>query len=119
MHPPRPARCHILAALGPTLAVPAMGQSFEPPVTIASLLSGPSYAAVADFTGDGLPDVATIANSGNQLVLSVQQPSKTFAQHVVIDPLIDGPWTVRAGDLDGDGDQDLAVATYDSGQNLW
>jgi hypothetical protein len=78
---------------------------------------GPNYAAVADFNGDGRPDIATSnydANTGHTVTVLLRQGSGGFAQDAGSPvPVADGPGAIAAGDFNGDTRPDLAVARLD------
>jgi hypothetical protein len=93
--------------------------SFQPARSY-SAGSRPSFVAVGDFNGDGIPDLA-VANYGDQVhgvpgSVSVLlgngdgsfQPARNFSAG-------SGPYSVAVGDFDGDGRLDLAVT--DGGDN--
>ena len=76
-----------------------------------ALGDGPSFAAVADFSGDGRPDVAT-ANFRSSVSVMIQQPNGTFAPQAGSPIAAPGPAAVGAADFDGDGRPDLAIALW-------
>ncbi len=63
--------------------------------------------AVADFSGDGLPDAAILAITG--LIVMINAGDGTFTDAGPI-PIGSGAYSIDAGDLDGDRDIDLAIA---------
>lgn len=77
---------------------------------------GPSYGTVADFNGDGWPDLAVAGFSGAAVSVHRRLPGGGF----VADPDKPIPTTragaVAAGDFNGDGRPDLAVAKWDTGE---
>jgi len=90
---------------------PSMAGAFKTPVSLPLGARNPSGVAVADLTGDGLPDVLVAADGANTVLLFAQQtPGGTFAAPV---PLTVGgvPSAVAIGDVDGDGLADIVVAT--------
>src|SRR6266851_500216 len=73
--------------------------------------NGPSSVAVADFNGDGIPDLAVAnQNSGSLSVLlgkgdGTYQPAQNYAVGLTA-------ISVAVGDFNGDGHLDLAVANF-------
>jgi hypothetical protein len=79
----------------------------------------PYSVAVADFNGDGLPDLV-IANNGSgtlSVLMNTTAPgaaTPTFAAPLTLTAGLH-PISVAVGDFGGDGRPDIAVANYDSG----
>ena len=74
---------------------------------------GPESAIVADFNGDGKPDLAAVNSGANTVSILLGKGDGTFAPRtdVATGRL---PVSVVAGDFNGDGKLDLAVAnSYD------
>jgi hypothetical protein len=86
---------------------------------------GPSRLVIADFTGDGRPDVATVNSDaggyGGEISVLVNQAAGGFSSRTVTP--VACPFftygapcrllTLATGDLDGNGSVDLAVALSD------
>ena len=79
--------------------------------SLSAVGSGPNSLVVADFDGDGHPDLAVAnQNDGDVSILlgtgtGSFGPQTTFAAGP-------GPTTVAVGDFNGDGQPDLAFANY-------
>lgn len=75
----------------------------------------PTGLAVADFTGDGIFDIAA-ANRGSSL--GIIHPGGTGGVFPIPDqtPLFAPPFKITTGDLDGDGDTDVAATTVSASQ---
>lgn len=69
----------------------------------------PVSVAVADFNGDGIPDLATANFDANSISLLLGKGGGVFGDPVVIGAG-DGPVSIVSGDFDGNGHADLAVA---------
>jgi VCBS repeat protein len=76
--------------------------------------SGPSGAAVGDFNGDGLRDLAVSRFVGGGVVVLLRQAGGGFAQEGTVIS-IGSAHAVAAGDFNSDGKLDLAATTA-SGQ---
>ena len=92
--------------------------SFAPPVILAAP-GGPYEATIADFDGDGKPDLA-VANTDNNTVSIYQSQvvagtldTNSFAPRVDFPGGVN-PETIAAVDLDGDGRLDLVVGSVQS-----
>ncbi len=97
------------ASLGTaTLGTATLGDPFTTGFT-SDVGVGPTSVAVADFNGDGIPDLA-VANSGDNTVtvlLGNGDGTFTFKSSPGVG---DAPYWVAVGDFNGDGIPDLAVA---------
>ena len=92
----------------------------------ATLLAAVNYAtgalpyavAVADFNGDGKPDVATANESGNSASVLLNKGDGTGTLLSAVSYATGNTAvSVAAGDVNGDGKPDLVVANY-SGNNV-
>jgi hypothetical protein len=69
----------------------------------------PTSVAVADFNGDGKPDLAVTNSSDMSISVLLANADGTFQTHVEY-ATADVPLAVVVGDFNGDGRPDLAVA---------
>jgi len=77
---------------------------------------GPGSVVVADFNGDGLPDIATTSVDGVVAVLLNTTPNGSLtASFTAYQAFTVGssPWALAAADINGDGLPDLAVVNLD------
>jgi hypothetical protein len=83
---------------------------------------GPSYSALADFNGDGRPDIAvpTFVPPGDLSIL-LRQGASGFAVEGGSPHVVPGDLRLSAagaGDFDGDGGVDVALGRYENGDVL-
>ena len=83
------------------------------PLPTASL---PSGVAIADFTADGLGDIAVTNNGVNTLGVYLGLGSGLFSQRLELSTAA-GPTAVTATDLSGDGLPDVALTAHSTGTN--
>ncbi|MBL8199744.1 MAG: VCBS repeat-containing protein [Chromatiales bacterium] len=78
--------------------------------------SGLISSAIADFNGDGRPDIAAVIAQGRQeLILLINNGDETFTRHVLDRHTPSwGGNSLNAADFDGDGDPDLVVLNGDN-----
>jgi FG-GAP-like repeat/FG-GAP repeat len=70
--------------------------------------TNPSGLAIADFNGDGRPDLAVVNQGDNTVSVILTKPDGTFAPKVDY-PVGNSPFQVVAADFNSDGVMDLAV----------
>ncbi|MFJ3308137.1 FG-GAP repeat domain-containing protein [Streptomyces sp. NPDC086549] len=75
----------------------------------------PYQTVVADFDGDGHPDLATADFGGAQVSVLLNAGDGTFGTASAL-AVSGSPRSLATGDLDGDGVRDLAVANSSGGQ---
>jgi hypothetical protein len=75
--------------------------------------TGPSSVAVADFNGDGIPDLVVTNYNGNNVSVLLGNGDGTFQSPVNFDTGMN-PDSVAVGDFNGDGNTDLVVANRNS-----
>jgi len=72
----------------------------------------PDSVAVADFNGNGIPDLAVANQDDSALTILLGNGDGTFKPPAASPALYAGAYFVTAGDFNGDGIPDLAVAIY-------
>ena len=94
------------------LAAPALPQSvnFNTPVTYP-IGPNPTMTAVADFNGDGKPDLAVAPDGSPEIMLG--NGDGTFQTETRITEKITASW-LAVGDFNGDGKPDLVVVSGDN-----
>jgi Bacterial Ig-like domain (group 3)/FG-GAP-like repeat/FG-GAP repeat len=70
--------------------------------------TNPQAVAVADFNGDGIPDLAVVNTTGNSVSILLGNGDGTFATAVTLTTGT-SPYSIVAGDFNGDTKVDLAV----------
>jgi hypothetical protein len=72
----------------------------------------PRAIAIADFDGDGIPDMAVGNNGDDTVSIFLGDGLGGFTRMTQDIPVGDGPRAISVADFDGDGITDLAVANY-------
>jgi hypothetical protein len=86
----------------------AVGTGFATPVSYG-VGTEPYGVAVADFNGDGLPDLAVINEFGGNVSLLLGNGDGTFQPALSIAGENSSELSIAVGDFNGDGHPDLAV----------
>ena len=79
--------------------------------------TGPTGLAVADFNGDGHPDIVATNQYNNTISVLLSKGDGTFQSPVVTSVPCNPTW-VAAGDFNGDGHQDVVVVAPACGPNV-
>ncbi|PYL16782.1 MAG: hypothetical protein DME30_08565, partial [Verrucomicrobia bacterium] len=90
--------------------------TFQPPITAASFVGGVTAAAIADFNGDGKPDIVVAAWGGsgdtggnlNTVAILLGNADGTF-QAPVFYQSANNPYGVAIGDFNNDGKVDVIL----------
>jgi hypothetical protein len=91
----------------------ALAQTFATPLAYA-VGSSPSGMVEGDFNGDGIPDLASANNNGNNVSILLGTGGGAFAAAVNY-PAGNDPFDLAVGDFNGDGKLDLAVVNFQDG----
>jgi Bacterial type II and III secretion system protein/FG-GAP-like repeat len=75
--------------------------------------TNPTSIAIADFNGDGLPDMAVTAQGDNALAVLIGTGGGTFSPPIEL-PLQNSPDSAATADFNGDGLPDVAVSNFGS-----
>ena len=78
-----------------------------------------SSIIVADFDGDGWPDVAAASLYDSQISWYRNKGGGTFSPAIVISTTALGPWSLAAADIDADGRIDLVSGSQYSNRIAW
>jgi hypothetical protein len=81
---------------------------FQPPVSYP-VGTGPAAVAVADFNGDGTPDLAVANSSSGDVSILLGNGDGTFQAAVNFNAAMPNPEALATGDFNQDGKADLAV----------
>lgn len=90
--------------------------SFDSPVNFNSPTGGALKAAIADFDGDGKPDLALLNGSEVSILKNTSTPGFILLNLTANFNVGAGPLGMATGDLDGDGKPDLAFADPSASQ---
>ncbi len=108
---PPPAKRLLAVIVALLSAGAATAQEFHPPVPYELSGSDPTDIAVADFNGDGLPDVALamagVAGGDGKVSVLLGDGAGGLSDHPF--PVNYRPWGIAAADLNGDALADLVV----------
>jgi hypothetical protein len=77
--------------------------------------AAPTSIRVADFNGDGIPDIATANQAGDVTILLGIATGGFTASSITV---AGGPDALETGDFNGDGKIDIAIGTQGSPNNL-
>jgi uncharacterized repeat protein (TIGR02543 family) len=100
----------LFTALLPLCPTASVAIQFASPVSYPVGMS-PAAVVVADFNGDGHPDIA-VANSGSRNVsVLINSGDGTFKPAATFDAGMASPTSIEVADFNNDGIQDLAVWT--------
>src|SRR5206468_12154704 len=89
------------------------GNGTSLPVTQSAGPASPQSTAVADWNGDGKPDLVEGLDKTPSLVFARGNGDGTFMLGASV-ALPAVPWTLQRGDLDGDGKLDVLVVSLGS-----
>lgn len=103
-------------------AGPGLGSAIAPQGAAGIYVNGATQTAEGDFDGDGLSDVATLTQSGSNVVLTVQRSDSDQLTTTPVLATYTG-WSLAnvkmvAGDFDGDGRADIG-AMYQTSATTW
>ena len=88
------------------------GGFFEPPVGVTGVDSQSFTLGVADFNGDGVPDLA-VGQIGSDALVVLGTGGGDFAVPIALMTSDDDQYALASGDFDEDGNTDLALALLD------
>jgi hypothetical protein len=105
-----------MVALGAVAAAAPAQASFTQEGTPITVGNAPYGVVVADFNGDGRPDVATANGTSSNLSVLLRQTAGGFAQEAGSPfPLGLGPGYGVAADFNGDGRPDVDTGNFSGG----
>jgi hypothetical protein len=90
-----------------------------PLTTAATAQTYATSAVVADFDGDGRPDVAVSSEFPSKIAWYRNNGDGTFGAPLTVSAGLGGPHCIFAADLDNDGRVDIAAADYLYNQIAW
>jgi hypothetical protein len=91
--------------------------TFKPAITLATTGIESAGIAIADFNGDGKPDIV-VSNFGSSSVSVFLGNGAGSFQSAITSPVglsgfDSGPWALVTGDFNGDGKTDVAVVAFE------
>lgn len=93
--------------------------TFGSPQLISNAVQGARSVIAADFDGDGDPDVAAAAATGNQVLWFENLAAGSFGPSRIVTTEVSDVGSLFAIDLDRDGDLDLLSASFDDDKIAW